>query len=185
MLCQIFLGKAERRIGKGDYKENLAVLHSLCLLYQETREQRYRDLALRIANEEFPKTRTSVGRSGNHYLRDALAGKEYYQFPDPRWECLHAVQGLAALYWITGEESYRKAFEHIWWSIANLERHNTGAFSTWELAVGNPYDARGIETCAVVAWTGLTIDMLRLTGNSIMADELELTFLNAVLGYQS
>ena len=197
LLCDMFLENAQRSIATNNYRVNLAPLHSLCLLYKKTGERRYLALARQIVNEEFSRTRTGEkgslptnreqegGLPGNNYVRDALAGKEYYQFPEPRWECLHTILGLIELYWITGEEDYRKAFEHIWWSIVKLDRHNTGAFSSHEGAIGNPYDLGSIETCCVVAWTAMGVDMLRLTGNSIVADELELTLVNAVLGYQS
>ena len=87
------------------------------------------ELAQQIVRDEFPKTKKRDGSPGNRYLRDALAGKDYYQFPEPRWECLHTIQGLASLYEITGEQKYRKAFERLWWSIVKFDRHNTGGFS--------------------------------------------------------
>ena len=196
LLCDTFLGTG-RSIITNNYRVNLAPIHSLCLLYRKTNNPRYLALARQIASDEFPKTNTGFkgslptnreqegGLPGNNYVQDALAGKEYYQFPEPRWECLHTIMGLVELYLITGEEDYRKAFEHLWWSIVKYDRHNTGAFSSREGAIGNPYDLGSIETCCVVAWTAMSVDMLRLTGNFIVADELELTLTNAVLGYQS
>ena len=92
--------------------------------------------------------------------------------------------GLAELYWITSNDDYRRAFEHFWWSVARLDRHNTGGFSSDERAVGNPYFGGPIETCCTVAWTAMSAEMLKLTGNSVVADELELTLLNAIMGYE-
>ena len=95
------------------------------------------------------------------------------------------IQGIAERYFITGEEQYRKAFEHLWWSMLRGDRHNNGGFSSGEQATGNPYDLRAIETCCTVAWTAMSVDMLRLSGNSIVADELELTLFNSGLGLMS
>ena len=198
MLCDTFLGQADKSMAGNNYRVNLSPIHGLALLYKRTGNPRYLALARQIVSQEFPRT-VKLGEEdvspddaerfeharGNQYIADALAGKEYYEFPEPRWECLHTITGLLELYWITGNEDYRRTFEQVWWSIVELDRHNTGAFSSREGAVGNPYDRRSIETCCVVAWTALSVDMLRLTGDSIVADELELALLNAVLGYQS
>jgi DUF1680 family protein len=93
--------------------------------------------------------------------------------------------GLAELYWITGRREYRHAFEHIWWSIVKLDRHNGGGFSSGERASGDPYDRGPIETCCTIAWIAASVEMLKMTGNSIVADEIELSTLNAVVGMHS
>jgi DUF1680 family protein len=98
---------------------------------------------------------------------------------------LHDIQAIVELFWLTGEPKYRQAFEQIWWSINDLDRHNTGGFTSGEQATGNPYDPRAIETCCTVAWMALSVDMLRLTGNPLVADELELSLYNGMLGGQS
>src|SRR5262249_43540905 len=122
---------------------------------------------------------------GGDYLRAALAGTEFFAMPKPRWESLHPIMGLAELAELTGEEQYRQAFEHIWWSIVKLDRHNTGGFSSGEQARGNPYHPGAIETCCTIAWIALSVEMLRLTASSLVADELELATLNAVAGAHS
>ena len=178
LLCRKFLRSGQRIVDTGSVEMNHAAIHSLCLLYEVTKTPAYLELARQIADDEFQDKRAG------DYVRLALAGKEYYQGPKPRWESLHSIQGLAELYRITGDGNYRKAFEQIWWSIAKLDRHNNGGFSAGEQAQGNPYHPGAIETCCTVAWLAMGVDMLRLTGNSIVADELELSTLNQVLGYQ-
>jgi DUF1680 family protein len=185
LFCRKFLGKPEKRlVDTGSTEMNLAPVHSLSLLYKETKAQRYLDLALQVV-EEF----AAVGADGNplagNYLRAPLAGKEFFEIPKPRWESLHPIMGLVELYWITGEEKFRQAFERIWWSIVKLDRHNNGGFSSGEQAQGNPYHQGAIETCCTIAWAAMTVEMLKLTGNSVVADELELSTLNSVVGMHS
>ena len=178
LLCDHFLGSGRQVADMGSPDQNHSVIHGLCLLYEKTRTPRYLDLARQIVGEF---TNSGAG----DYLRTALAGKEFYTTPKPRWESLHSIIGLAELYHITGNEEYRRGFEHIWWSIVKLDRHNNGGFSSGEQAVGNPYNGAPIETCCTIAWMAMSVEMLRTTGSSIVADELELSTFNSVVGLHS
>jgi len=177
-VCSRFIDTSERVIDAGAEEMNMAIAHGLCLLYQETHEPRY----LRMVREiEMDWQKPPAG----DYVRAALAGFPFHQTPKPRWESLHDIQAIATLYEITGEPAYRQAFEQIWRSIRQGDRHNSGGFSSGEQATGNPYDPRAIETCCTVAWMALSVDMLRLTGDPTVADEIELSTLNATLGEQA
>jgi len=178
LLCSTFLNSGKRIVETGSAEMNHAAVHGLCLLYRKKNESKYIELARQIIGEFETK-------GAGDYVRVALAGKEFFQGPKPRWESLHPLMGLAELYWLTGDAGYRKAFEQIWWSIAKLDRHNNGGFSSGEQAQGNPYHRGAIETCCTIAWMAMSVEMLRLTGDSIVADELELSMLNSVYGYQS
>jgi DUF1680 family protein len=178
LLCDHFLGGGHRVLDMGSPDQNQAIAHGLCLLYERTGTRKYLDLAEQVVTE-------FEALGAGDYVRTALAGKEFYATPKPRWESLHAIQALAELYCITGKREYRQAFEHIWWSIVQYDRHNNGGFSSGEQAVGNPYDPRPIETCCTIAWIAMSQQMLRLSGNSIVADELELSTMNQVFGLQS
>lgn len=176
-ICRRFLDTGARILSAGAEEMNMAISHVFCLLYQATGNVRYLQMAREIERDwETPPA--------GDYVRTALRGIEFYQTPKPRWESLPNVQAIAELYFITGEERYRQAVLHIYRSIRKTDRHNTGAFSSAEQAVGNPYDTRAIETCCVIAWMALCIDVLRMTGDPTVADELELATYNAVLGAQ-
>ncbi len=184
LLCRKYLGrKKSRLVDTGSTEMNLAPVHSLCMLYRKTKNERYLKLALQIV-DEFAARSKGEPLAGD-YLRQALQGREFFQTPKPRWESLHPIMALAELYWITGEDQYRQAFEQIWWSIVKLDRHNNGGFSSGEKATGNPFHLAAIESCCTIAWTAMSVEMLKLTGNSIVADELELSMLNSVVGMHS
>lgn len=184
LLCRKYLGKkTPRLVDTGSDEMNLAPAHSLCMLYRKTKNERHLRLALQIV-DEFGARRNGKHLAGD-YLQQALQGKEFFEIPRPRWESLHPIMGLAELYWITGQDPYRQAFEHLWWSIVKLDRHNNGGFSSGEKATGNPYHLAEIESCCTIAWAAMSVEMLKLTGNSIVADELEFTMFNSIVGMHS
>ncbi len=177
LVCAIYLDTGRRMVEAGSTEMNLSIIHALGWLYRTTGEDRYLRLVRQIEKEwEDP--------AAGDYLRSALAGTDFYRTPKPRWESLHGLQGLVELWRITGDERYRRAFIQHWTSIRNYDRHPTGGFTTGEQAVGNPYSQGAIETCCTIAWMVLSTDMLRLTGDSTVADELELSTWNALLGAQ-
>jgi len=184
LLCRTFLGTGRRMLDAGEEVEtNLSPAHSLCLLYRATGTTRYMELAEQIVSE-FEDVGTH-GLAGGDYVRTALAGMEFYETPQPRWESLHSILALPELYYITGNPRYRDAFEHIYWSLLKLDRHNNGGYSSGERARGNPYLSLPIESCCTIAWLAMSVEMLRLTGNSVVADEIELSTLNSVVGMHS
>ena len=184
LICGKYLGRKKTRlVDTGSTEMNLAPVHAFGLLYRKTRHQPYLAMARQLV-DEFAAIDQGEFLAGD-YLGQALAGREFFQTPKPRWESLHPIMGLAELYWITGEDPYREAFEHLWWSIAKLDRHNTGGFTSGEKATGNPYDFGAIESCCTIAWMAMSVEMLKLSGQAIVADELELSTLNSAVGMHS
>jgi hypothetical protein len=175
LVCATYLDTGRRVFDAGDHEMNMSILTAMAMLHRLTGEPRY----LRMARE----VERDWERAGD-YLRAGLDGREFFRSPKPRWESLHDLQGLMEMYRITGDAKYREAFEHHWRSIRRWDRRNTGGFSSGEQATGNPYTPSAIETCCTVAWMALTIDYLRLTGDSLAADDLELATLNGGLGAQ-
>ena len=177
LFCHRFLGNTGLH-DSGCHEMNQAPAHSLTVLSEITGDTKYLAMAKQIVREfEIP--------DAGDYVRTALAGQEFWETPKPRWESLHPIMALAELYYATGETQYRQAFEHLWWSMCKGDRHNNGGFTSGEKATGNPYDRAPIETCCTVAWMALSVEMLRLTGNPIVADELELAMFNSGIGMMS
>ena len=175
LVCDTFLNTGLRVHDAGSHEMNMAIITALGHLYRLTKEARYFEMMREIEKD--------WERAGD-YLRTGLNKTDFYKTPTPRWESLHDLQGLIELYRITGEQKYREAFENHWRSIARTDIHNTGGFSSGEQATGNPYAPGAIETCCTVAWTALTIDMLRLTGDAKIAEYLERTTFNGGIGSQ-
>lgn len=161
--------------------KNFALAHAFALLHRHTAEPRY--LAMVRAFEQGWDTVAGGGRYVSGFQQPAtLFGVTGL---DARWERLHSFQAVAELARITGDSKYLVAVQNAWNAMRAVDRHSTGGFSSSEVASGNPFDPRPIETCGTVAWMALTVDVLRLTGWSIAADELELSLWNAVLGAQA
>ncbi len=177
LFCRTYLGdRSPRLVETGEPEKNLAPVHALAMLYRRTGCEQYLRLAKQIIGE--------FAAAGD-FITLALNGKAFFEMPEPRWEALHSVLALAELHAITGNDDYRRAFERIWWSIVEGDRHNNGGFSSGEKATGNPYDPRAIETCCTIAWIAMCVEMLKLTGDCVAADEAELSTLNSVLGMHS
>lgn len=173
LIVSQFLNK-DRYLTVTEYP-NYAVLHAFTLLYRITGKPEYLEMAKWLIKDwERPRA--------GQYVTMALAGKDMYEFNWNRWESVHSFLGIYEMYLLTGDPDYRGAFERIWYSILKGDRHNTGGFSSGEQATGNPYNTAAIETCSTVAWIDMTIRALQLTGNSRMADELELSTFNGNLG---
>ncbi len=188
LLCATF-GPGRARI-LHQQQMNMGLVHGLALLYRYVPKPEYLATARWIVEDsDIP--------GGVQFMRAARQGKELFEFGNiaNRWEILHFTQGLVELYWLTGATEYRDTFLRVWDSIRRLDRHNTGGFSTGERAVGTPYMLPGedkpnwpniwqrcIETCCTVAWNALSVDMLRLSGDSTVADEIELTLYNSAQG---
>ncbi|MBM3500987.1 MAG: hypothetical protein FJX74_20210, partial [Armatimonadetes bacterium] len=175
LICNTFLDTGKRVRDAGSPEMNMAVIHSLGWLCRETGDERYRRMVREIEKD---------WESAGDYFRTGVQGIDYFRTPNPRWESLHDLQGLVELYLITGDAAYARAYESHWTTILHHDVHPTGGFSTNEQAVGNPYSPGAIETCCTTAWVALSVDMLRLTGDSRVADALELSTWNSVLGSQ-
>ena len=175
LVCDTYLDTDRRVHQAGAHEMNMGIIHGMARLYQATGHPRYLLMAHAVL-EDF--------EVAGDYFHQGLAGKEFFRTPRPRWESLHSLQGMVELYRITGDNRFRRSFLHHCTSIRRFDLRNTGGFSSGERATGNPYRNDAIETCCVIAWQAVMIDALRLSGNSSIADDLELATLNAVLGSQ-
>lgn len=165
---------------------NFAPSHIFALLYEETRDPRYLEAAEYIVQQEWKVPYHDFYTNSTlacNWLEAALDGIPFCHSPQKRWESLYTLTSLYTLYCITGKQQYADAMESLWWGIVQYDRHNTGSFGTGEGATGDIYGT-GSETCNTVAWMTFSTEYLKLSRNSYVADELELSLFNAMLGSQ-
>lgn len=177
LICETFgPGKPTLTCDGEGGQMNMAVCHGLVLLYKKTSNKKYLDLAQYIVDEAWNE------EGAGKYLKSVLGGKSIIEFPRHRWEAIHDWQVLGELYQLTGDKKYQIAMERIWHLGVDGDRHNSGGITSGEGFSGSPYDTKAIETCCTVAWIAFSIDVLRLTGDSRVADEIEWSTLNSALG---
>ncbi|MCI8388199.1 MAG: hypothetical protein HFE63_07040 [Clostridiales bacterium] len=164
-----------RLIDIGWAETNLATYHVFTKLYNYTGDEKYLDLAKEIEKD------CSEESAGN-YLEYARQNLPFYQCPKPRWESLHVIMGFAEMAKAVDQPEYLEAAKQIFYSILSTDVHNTGGFSTREQAIGNPYGFGAIETCCVVAYNALALQLYQATGDPKLVDFLEHSLYNAVAG---
>ncbi len=156
-------------------------------LNQATREERYLDLARRIAAQ-------ADARPELQLLTRALAGVDASEIGTGKaYQLCWNMVGLAKLARATREASYREAAERVWNAIA--AHHLTPGGGPWggvglrSREVFNPpgvFSPEGyVETCSTLAWMQLNHQLSQLTGDAKYAEEIERSAYNALLGAQA
>lgn len=161
-------------------------LEPIARLYQRTGEQRYLDFAERIvADWSRP---TLYFPEGPQLIEQALAGVPPFKMGSRKaYEMMSCFEGLCELYRITGNPRLLDAAIAFAHSIRRQELMVHGSASNQELwCDGTRLQTESLEepteTCVTVTWMKLCDQLLRLTGDSLWADELELSLYNALLG---
>ena len=192
LLTQLGPGKTNI-IETGNYHgmASSSILEPMMLLYNKTKEEQYLEFAKYIVNEwETPDGPQLIGK--------ALAGVDVAErFPPPkRWfspengqkayEMMSCYDGLLELYRVTGEPEYLKAVEMTVENILEKEINIAGSGSAYECWYHGKEKQtiptfRTMETCVMTTWLKLNNSLLRLTGKSKYAENIEQTYYNALL----
>jgi DUF1680 family protein len=163
---------------------NFAISHMFALMYDVTGKNKYLKAAEYMVNTEWKNEYLDFYTKrilSADWLNSALEGVVFGRSNQTRWESLYTLSTLGPLYKATGDETYLKALDSLWWGMAGYDRHNIGSFGTGEGANANPYGDMS-ETCNTVAWAVFSTEYLKVSKNSYVADELEMSFFNAILG---
>jgi uncharacterized protein len=163
-----------------------SILEPVVLLYQRTGQPKYLDFANYIVSQ-WRQPNKYLPR-GLRLIDDALAGVPPAKFATPKaYEMMSCFEGLCELYRATGKREYLDAAKKYAESIRDKERMIVGSGSNQELwcdgaACQTETLEQPMETCVTVTWMKLCLQMLRLTGESRWADEMEVSLYNALLG---
>ena len=167
-----------------------SVLEPIALLYQKTGDQRYLDFAEHIVKSwDSPNVLTPIGI---RLIQEALSNTPLWEMSGaPKaYEMMSCFEGLCELYRITGNRLYFDACRSLINSIIKDEIMIAGSGSMAEIwcngkrRQGDPM-YQGMETCVTVTWMKFLFQMLRLTGDSKYADQLEISLYNALIAAQS
>lgn len=163
-----------------------SILEPMALLYQRTGDQRYLDFADSIiANWSKPG---NFSPTGPQLIENALDGTPPSQVSSRKaYEMMSCFEGVCEMYRITGQRKYLDAAVAFAKNLLRTEIMIHGSGSNQELwcdgkRVQTETLEQPVETCVTATWMKLCDQLLRLTGDPLWADELELTLYNSLLG---
>lgn len=163
-----------------------SVLQPIAQLYQRTGNQRYLELANDIIGNWSRSNQLIDG--GLRLLEHAADGTPPSKIASRKaYEMMSCFEGLCEMYRITGDKNYLDSAVKFAHSIRKSELMIHGSGSNQELwADGKRTQTetleQPVETCVTTTWMGLCDQLLRLTGDPLWADELEISLYNALLG---
>ena len=164
-----------------------SVLEPIALLYEKTGEQRYLDFARHIIRSWDTPNRLSP--TGIRLVQEALNGTPLWKMSGaPKaYEMMSCFEGLCEMYRITGDRLYFDACHKLIETIIRDEIMIVGSGSMAEIWCHGKMRQtepmyQGMETCVTATWMKFLYQMLRLTGDSRYADQLETSLYNALLG---
>ncbi len=160
-----------------------SILEPVVLLYRATGERKFLDFAKYIvAAYDEP--------AGPHVVQTLLKEKSVRKTANAKaYEMTSNLVGLCELYRANGDVSLLTAATNAWDDIVKNRLYITGSGSSFEVwqdenHLPNGNNSNICETCVTVSWEQLNIELLRLTGDSKYADQLERSVYNHLLGAQ-
>ena len=160
-----------------------SILEPVVRLYKLTGEQRYLEFADYIVG--------SGGANGINIFELAYENRLYpYQYGVSKaYEMTSCFEGLLEYALATGSEKYKTAVINYANAVRESEVSIIGScgvthelFDHTRTRQTVRYDGVMQETCVTVTWMKFCSRLLRLTGDSVWADEMEKSFYNAYLG---
>ena len=192
LLTQVGPGKTSI-VKTGNYRgmPSSSILEPIVFLYRRTGEKRYLDFAQHIVDQ----WETSDGPKLISAALEEIPVSERFAHPDEWWsydngqkayEMMSCYEGLLELYRTTGTPQYIESVEKAVRNIIESEINIAGSGSAFECWYnGSKYQTEPtyhtMETCVTMTWMKLCNNLLRLTGKSMYADEIEKSMYNALM----
>jgi DUF1680 family protein len=163
-----------------------SILEPVVLIYKRTNEKKYLEFAEYLVSLWSESNRFNP--SGIRLIEDALAGVKPLYIASPKgYEMMSCYEGLCELYRVTGNRMYLDAVLTFANQVRLRETMIVGSGSSGELWCDGTFRQtelleQPMETCVTTTWIKLCSQLLRMTGDSVWADEMEITLYNAMLG---
>jgi len=161
-----------------------SILEPVVMLYKLTGEESYLDFASHIVNSGAAKDFDIFEAAYENIL------KPYEYSVKKAYEVMSCFEGLIEYYDVTKEEKWKIAADNFAKQLIENEVTIIGCAGCEHecfnhsalMQTYTKYDGLMQETCVTVTWMKLCNRLLKLTGNSIYADEIEKSAYNALYG---
>ncbi len=160
-----------------------SILEPMVRLYSLTGEQKYLDFSSHIVESGGAECARVFDRAFDNLLLP-------YQYGVAKaYEMMSCFEGLLEFYRITGIEQYKTAVVNFAKAVIESEVSVIGSCGCTDELFDHTKNRQTQktedimqETCVTVTWMKFCSQLLRLTGESIFADQIEHSFYNAYLG---
>ncbi len=165
---------------------SVSVLEPVVLVYERTGDKKYFDYAnylVKLWSEP-----DAYNPKGLRYIEDAMAGVDPLLLAAPKaYEMMSCYEGLCELYRVTGDPKLLDAVVKFGKSVLKKEIMIVGSGSSAELWCDGAKRQtemmeQPMETCVTATWMKLCYQLLKLTGDPLWADQLEISLYNSLLG---
>lgn len=163
-----------------------SILEPVALIYQLTGNQKYLDFAKYLVS--LWSEPNQYTQRGMRLIEDAIDNVDPLKISTPKgYEQMSCFEGLCELYRATGDKCYLDAVVNYGKKVLEKEIMIVGSGSSCELWCDGANRQTELlempmETCVTVTWIKLCYQLLRLTGDPMWADEMEITLYNSLLG---
>jgi DUF1680 family protein len=165
---------------------SVSVLEPVVLVYERTGDKKYLDYAKYLV--KLWSEPDAYNPKGLRYVEDAIAGVDPILLAAPKaYEMMSCYEGLCELYRVTGDPKLLEAVVKFGKSVLKKEIMIVGSGSSAELWCDGANRQtemmeQPMETCVTATWMKLCYQLLKLTGDPLWADQLEISLYNSLLG---